>query len=252
MKKKLLLTVVLMLVNTLSSVFVFAKQKENIYFPVIIDHMNGKNGEQIPEWVTDIIDLNYDSAKKRLGLNDTDMIFINCQSNDSLENLLLEGKILSFVEFIKSVKIKINMKEKQEYMDNKLVKFSPLYEESSFFGCRTITEGIYSDGQIQGKIEYYYMTPFGIMQGVLDLDESTSFFTKKNNVIKIDIMTDGKLICPSEYEIFFKWFRNEENVQINQFWTKTQITDNSETYNCITVMSISKENYEKILKMLLE
>lgn len=130
------------------------------------------------------------------------MIFINYQSNDSLENLLLEGKILSFVEFIKSVKIKINMKAEQEYMDNELVKFSPLYEEASFFGCRTITEGVYSDGQIQGKIEYYYMTPFGIMQGALDLDESTSFFTKKNNVIKIDIMTDGKLICPSEYEFF--------------------------------------------------
>ena len=179
MKKKLLLTIVLMLVNTVFSVFVFAKQKENIYFPVIIDHMNVRNGEQIPEWVTDIIDLNYDSAKKRLGLNDTDMIFINYQSNDSLENLLLEGKILSFVEFIKSVKIKINMKAKQEYMDNELVKFSPLYEETSFFGCRTITEGVYSDGQIQGKIEYYYMTPFGIMQGTLDLDESTSFFTNK-------------------------------------------------------------------------
>ena len=65
MKKKLLLTIVLMLVNTLFSVFVFAKQKENIYFPVIIDHMNVRNGEQIPEWVTDIIDLNYDSAKKK-------------------------------------------------------------------------------------------------------------------------------------------------------------------------------------------
>lgn len=251
MKKKLLLTIVLMLVNTLFSVFVFAKQKENIYFPVIIDHMNVRNGEQIPEWVTDIIDFNYDSAKKKLGIKDTDMIFINYQSNDSLENLLLEGKILSFVEFIKSVKIKINMKAKQEYMDNELVKFSPLYEETSFFGCRTITECVYSDGQIQ-KIEYYYMTPFGIMQGALYLDESNSFFTKKNNVIKIDIMSNGKLICPSEFENFFKWFRNDENVQINQFWTKTQITDNSEKYNCITVMSMSKENYEKILKMLLE
>lgn len=251
MKKKLLLTVVLMLVNTLSSVFVFAKQNENIYFTRIIDHMNLRNGAQIPEWVTDIIDFNYDSAKKKLGLKDTDMVFINYQSNDSLENLLLEGKILSFVEFIKSVNIKINMKLNQAHMDNDSVKFSPHYEESSFFGCRTITECVYSDGQIQ-KIEYYYMTPFGIMQGALYLDESTSFFTKKNNVIKIDIMSNGKLICPSEYEIFFKWFRNEENVQINQFWTKTQITDNSETYNCITVMSISKENYEKILKMLLE
>lgn len=142
-----------MLVNTLFSVFVFAKQKENIYFPVIVDHMNVRNGEQIPEWVTDIIDFNYDSAKKKLGIKDTDMIFINYQSNDSLENLLLEGKILSFVEFIKSVKNKINMKAEQEYMDNELVKFSPLYEEASFFGCRTITEGVYSDGQIQGKIE---------------------------------------------------------------------------------------------------
>lgn len=245
MKKKLLLTVVLIFVITLTSVSVFAKQKEDVFFPKIVDHMNVNKGEQIPEWVTDIIEFNYDSAKKRLGLKDTDMIFIVCKERDSLEDVLLEGKILSYVEFIRSIRCTI-------FQDPDNYPEITIYKNSSFFGCREILEMVYSYELIQTKHEYYYLTPFGIMQGSLHRDEATSYFSKKDNFIKIDIKPEGKLNCPSEYETFFKWFRNEENVQINQFWTKTQITDNSETYNCITVLSISKENYEKISQLFLE
>lgn len=83
------------------------------------------------------------------------------------------------------------------------------------------------------------LTPFGTMQIYVN-------GTRKENIIQMNVMPDGKLICPLEFEFFFKWFRNDKNIQVNQFWTK--YLDKSIQYNCVTVMSMSEKDYENILQ----
>lgn len=239
MKKKLLLIVVC--IFSFSSVFA-SEKNENV--SIVLDHMDVKNGETIPEWVTDIICKDYDSVKEKLGLKDTDKIFVHFESSNSFDDLLLKGKILSYIEFLRAVLSSI--KEQYDYLGQG--DYYTERRDSAFFGCREIIEFVFSDGSLRLTGEVFYLTPFGTMQ--ISANGTGEEYTRKENIIQMNVRPDGKLVCPLEYEKFFKWFRNDKNVQVNQFWTKS--LDKSIQYNCVTVMSMSEKDYENILQQAME
>ena len=237
------------IVVTLSLPPMFAEQKQKKNGPVILDYMGKSNGEKIlPEWVADVLSdpsSKFKTARKSLRLKDTDHIWILEENKDSFDNLLLKGKILVYANFIETVMLKISGERLTGDYENVLEKNLGL----SSLGCWKVVSESYSDKIMQTETEVAnYITPFGMMQSCLQYDSATDCTSRIENVLEMFETQNGHLVCPLEYEEFFKWFRNEENVKINQFWNKVQMPDKSIKYNCLTLMAMSKKDYDTILQ----
>ena len=260
--RKYIRAIIFIAILALCSIPVFAESKEKSKVArslEIIDYMGRDTGGKSPDWVTDILSSPFkgakqysDTTKKTLGLKDTDKLFVLTFAQDSFDDLLLKGKILLYVQIAETILQEIENQTTRDDFTAMNESWSQLQRCSYFFGCQTIMEvnvlGTSSDEIITKNIDSYYMTPFGAMRRSLHYDSKTDYTSKRETVQEMVVTQDGKLVCPLENEKFFKWFRNEENIKINQFWTKVQMPDENISYNCITVMSMSEDYYEKILQ----
>ena len=234
------------IIVTLSLPPIFSEQKKN--GPVTLDYMGKSNGEKIPpEWVADVLSdpsSKFKTARKSLGLKDTDHIWILEENKDSFDNLLLKGKILVYANFVDSIiQTAINQIPKDDFEQ---IQYTEQYRFS--LGCQSYSEATFTNEKETFTEVAYYITPFGMMQSFLQYESATDCTSRIENVLEMFETPNGHLVCPLEYEEFFKWFRNEENVKINQFWNKVQMPDKSIKYNCLTLMAMSKKDYDTILQ----
>ena len=241
MKKNILFkATVLIAATVLCSSAAFAKPKVAAKAaparPVTVDYMGKTDGGQIPQWVQDIAFGDNQAAKQNLGLKSNDYIVASVEERDSFEDLLLKGKILCFVECARSLSCTYEL------------------ENVSILGSTETNRATSSTTEDKVTKEASYITPFGKMNssyvGIRYKDGVTPTYSKltETNVSKMSVTPDGKLNCPAEYQNLFKWFRDEDNVKLNQFWVKMQKPDVSISYNCYTVMSMSREDWETLLQ----
>lgn len=229
--------------------------------PVMVDFMGAKDGDEIPAWAKAFVEGDDVALRQSLSLKSTDKIYEDMTTRDSFDDLLLKGKILTYVDFMERMRHQVNQGEIQtvEAQDK---REQPEFLASSFYGITKYIESEVIYGKKKIKEDNFYITPFGNMEYHFDgyTDSDTSVSNINENVTKMVVTPDGKLFIKdaygenitAQYENLFKWFRNEGNVKFNQFWVKMKMPDGKMEYTCYTVMSMSKENFDMISNWFLE
>ena len=206
----------------------------------LLDYMGKSEGKEIPSWVDGVIDGDQKSVIQKLGLNSSDVVILAAKQSDNFEDLLLKGRADAYIELVMKSFI---------YADKNLnEKSTPKNGLGFYLYAEESTESDYNR-----KLAFSYTTPYGIHNAYGSKYSFTEEFTKFTVTPYGDITgPDGKKLS-DPYQSLFKWFRNSDNVRFDEFWTKEK-SDISDTphYNCFTVMSMSKENYEMITKWIKE
>ena len=223
MKKPLLFCAVIFLLITASSSFpLFSKPKTKA--PEIIDYSGKKAGEAIPEWIEDFVLGNTDELKMDLGLESTDKVWCVMDKSDSVDDSLLKCKIKAYADVMNMIYTDANSYYSSEEPDYSKKETSRTF---SFCGIDSRSETTWvGDTQTMYMEDSYYVTPFGTMFGHYEYGKAIEEQSSEM-IIPMSVHSDGKIVCPSQYEDLFEWFRNKQNVRIDQFWIKKKEADSS-------------------------
>ncbi len=194
----------------------------------IIDWKGKELGAEIPQWVINAtMGLNED-AKQNLGIADSKKAFFAFGQQEKLEIAFILSKINCFESIIETIRKaeKSMMYESTAGVTSNTIVSPTMYLEE--------TNG--ANGYSMHKESY---TPFGYHKLSVKDGKIISEIISEEVIIPKDV--DEK-----EWIKQYGWFCNPQNVQMNQFWIKYEMSNEKNYYDVITLMSISETDWKQI------